>query len=68
MKLLICDKVKIKYYNIPNEVKDFYTINYTTKDSFENITLIEHNNQWIIKSDAAINLIQNDTPINKFII
>ena len=56
MRLLICDDKKIEYYNIPNEVKEYFSVNYyyTENSNCEILPLYEKNNMWAI--DMNINM------------
>ena len=60
MKLLFCDDIKVDSFQLPKEVKDYFTINYYyNKDSVcETITLEAVDGNW--KMDANVNMIIAD--------
>ena len=64
MRLLVCDNKKIEYYNIPNIVKDYFTINYEYGDNFETINLVAADDKWIIKSDKAMKITKNQMTLD----
>ena len=60
MKLLICDERKIKFYQLPKNIENFYMINF---DFYQNnilfneiLTLKSKDNQWLIMADDRLSI------------
>ncbi len=62
MRLLICDDLKINSFNLANDAKDYFTINYYyTKDSLcETITLSSSNGLWEMKANVNMQIMDEN--------
>lgn len=61
LKLFIADKYKLTKFNLPKEAQESFLITYKPSNSKKNYTIsIESsNNNWILKSNGLVNLVQN---------
>jgi len=65
MKLLICDDKKINYFNVPNNVDDYFMLNYNYNHNIENIILESSENKWVLTSNSTMQLYTENSPSNK---
>ena len=63
MKLLILDEDKLTKFLLPNLIEETYLIHYKADNSdIENtITIESNNNEWQIKSNGSVDIIENNT-------
>lgn len=64
MKLLIADKDKINYYNLPKVIEDYFMIDYIYNNTHETITLVAKDKMWSLAFDSNVkSMDQNQTEV-----
>ncbi len=62
MRILMCDDQKIDYFYLPNEIKEFYSINYyyTESSNCEILSLYANNNMWTLDMNINMQIISDN--------
>lgn len=70
MKVYISDSEKLTKYNLPKEVQESYLIQYQPNGYKKvlDISIESNNNNWLIKSNGLVNIIENDYTVQNAIL